>query len=76
LADKSLPSQVGRRELIGESTNTASPVSPQGTDGRKRPYLIVIAGAHVGELHKIEKARSITGGDEIAADLADLEVHP
>ena len=49
-----------RRTRSGENTNTAQPV-PTDITGEKRPYLIIIAGAHVGELHKIGKARTLIG---------------
>lgn len=46
-----------------ETTNTAAPVSTRVTEGVRRPYLIIISGAHVGELHKIGKSRTIVGRD-------------
>ena len=56
----------------GENTNTAQPVSARVTDGAKRPYLIIIGGAHVGELHKIGKARTVVGRGE-SADIRVLD---
>jgi diguanylate cyclase (GGDEF)-like protein len=67
LADQGNSSDA-RRTQPGESTNTASPVSPEVTGADKRPYLIIIAGTHVGELHKVEKKRS-TIGRSVCADI-------
>ena len=45
----------------GDRTNTAHPVSPQVTEGVRRPFLIIIAGTQVGQLHKIAKSRTVVG---------------
>lgn len=58
--------------LAGESTNTAHPVAPGHGQGPKRPYLIIIAGTHVGELHKITRPRTVVGrGTEADIRLTD-----
>ena len=45
-----------------DKTSTAHPVSPQVTEeGVRRPYLIIIAGTQVGQLHKIAKSRTVVG---------------
>jgi diguanylate cyclase (GGDEF)-like protein len=59
---------VGREKDNPETTDAAKPVSADLFQGAKRPYLIVIAGAHVGELHKIVKART-TIGRAVTADI-------
>ena len=52
---------AGAARTSGETTNTASPVSPGVVEGTKRPYLMIIAGAHVGELYKVGKSRMVIG---------------
>jgi len=42
-----------------ENTNTS--VVPRFRSDARRPYLLVIAGAHVGELHKLTEERTILG---------------
>jgi two-component system cell cycle response regulator len=59
-------SSDARRTKSGENTNTAERGSPEISDGVKRPYLLIISGAHVGELHKIDKTRTIIGRDQSA----------
>jgi len=44
-----------------EKTSTAQPVSPQVAEGVRRPYLIIIAGTQVGQLHKVVKGRTVVG---------------
>jgi two-component system cell cycle response regulator len=44
-----------------ESTDTASQVSPPEVGGTKCPYLLVIAGTRVGELHKLTLERTVIG---------------
>ena len=46
-----------------ESTNTAQPIPSAGGQGPKRPYLIIIAGSRVGELHKVGRPRTVVGRD-------------
>jgi diguanylate cyclase (GGDEF)-like protein len=58
------------RDDDGEATETAQPISTRATDAEKHPYLIVVTGAHVGELHKIEKARTVVG----RADGSDIKL--
>jgi diguanylate cyclase (GGDEF)-like protein len=55
-----------------ETTNPAQPPSPRIAEAEKCPYLILIAGAHVGELHKIEKPRTVVGrGDGSDVKIVD-----
>jgi diguanylate cyclase (GGDEF)-like protein len=44
-----------------DTTNTANPRTPLVSDGVKRPYLIVIGGAQVGELYKLSESRTVVG---------------
>src|SRR4051812_352606 len=44
-----------------EDTNTAAASRPQVAAGDRWPYLIVIAGSRVGELHKLTHARTVVG---------------
>src|SRR5438552_18597322 len=44
-----------------EDTNTAAAGPPRLPAGDKWPYLIVIAGSRVGELHKLNHARTVIG---------------
>jgi two-component system cell cycle response regulator len=44
-----------------EKTNTAHPASPPVAESARRPYLIIIAGTQVGQLHKIVKPRTVVG---------------
>lgn len=57
----------GFREAA-ESTNSAPQVPSTTVAGPKLPYLIIIAGAEVGELYKVSKARTVVGRDA-AADI-------
>lgn len=36
-------------------------MSPRVAEGAKRPYLIIIGGAHVGDLHKLGETRTVVG---------------
>jgi two-component system cell cycle response regulator len=49
-----------------EDADTASAPPPETAGTAKAPYLIVIAGAHVGELHKLNRPRTIIGRGETA----------
>jgi len=44
-----------------EDTNTAAAGRPLIASGDRWPYLIVIAGSRVGELHKLTHARTVVG---------------
>src|SRR5579863_10191762 len=55
-----------------ESTNTAPQAPSTVVEGTKRPYLIIIAGSHVGELHKVAKTRTVVGRDA-AADIRIID---
>jgi two-component system, cell cycle response regulator len=45
-----------------DTTNAKeAPLSPVAAGENKKPYLIVIAGAHVGELHRLTKRRTVIG---------------
>jgi diguanylate cyclase (GGDEF)-like protein len=44
----------------GESTDPVMPVPPE-VEENTRPYLVILGGAHVGEIHKIGKTRAIIG---------------
>src|SRR5579863_619146 len=61
-------SNPGPAREAAESTNTAPQVPSTTVEGTKRPYLIIIAGSNVGELHKVGKARTVVGRDA-AADI-------
>jgi diguanylate cyclase (GGDEF)-like protein len=50
-----------RNEEVVWTTIRALPVKSRVFEETKRPYLIVIAGAHMGELHKIAKPRMTIG---------------
>jgi diguanylate cyclase (GGDEF)-like protein len=69
MADKRIEPRKERGDAV-ETTDTAAPVSSDLFGGTKRPYLIVIAGAQVGELHKIVKARTTIG----RAQSADIRI--
>jgi diguanylate cyclase (GGDEF)-like protein len=43
-----------------DSTNPAPPIPPEDEE-TKRPYLVVIGGAQVGEIHKLGKTPAIIG---------------
>jgi diguanylate cyclase (GGDEF)-like protein len=52
----------GKDGADGDSTIIkALPISSNLFEGTKRPYLMVIAGAQVGELHKVLKPRTTIG---------------
>src|SRR3954466_3983497 len=44
-----------------ENTNTHSTTAPHPRPEIGRPYLMVIAGAQIGELHKLGRSRTIVG---------------
>jgi diguanylate cyclase (GGDEF)-like protein len=44
----------------GESTNPVPPLSPEDEE-TKRPYLVVIGGAQLGEVHKIGSSPAVIG---------------
>jgi diguanylate cyclase (GGDEF)-like protein len=67
MAIKRVTPTVGNGD-VPETTDQAPPVSSGLLGGTKRPYLIVIAGAQVGELHKIVKPRT-TIGRAVTADI-------
>ena len=48
-----------------ESTNTG--VVPRARPEARRPYLLVIAGAQIGELHKLSNVRTVLGRSPTAA---------
>jgi diguanylate cyclase (GGDEF)-like protein len=52
--------QPGRRPPSGEFTKPVPPVPPE-TDEAKRPYLVIIGGDHLGEVHKIDRTPAIIG---------------
>ena len=52
-----------------EDTDTTS-VPPPLADTSNAPYLIVLAGTQVGEMHKLERARTVVG----RGDTADLRI--
>src|SRR5450432_2395789 len=50
----------GSRTASGERTKPVPPLPPE-TDETKRPYLVIIDGAHVGEIHKLSKTPAVIG---------------
>jgi diguanylate cyclase (GGDEF)-like protein len=44
-----------------ENTNTNSTTAPHPRPEVRRPYLMVIAGSQIGELHKLARTRTIIG---------------
>jgi diguanylate cyclase (GGDEF)-like protein len=48
-----------------EDTDTSS-VPPPHADDSHAPYLIVLAGSQVGEMHKLDRARTVVGRGETA----------
>jgi diguanylate cyclase (GGDEF)-like protein len=63
--------QPGRRALSGERTKPTPPVPPE-TEDSKRPYLVIIGGDHLGEIHKIDKTPAIIGrGHDADIRIAD-----
>src|SRR5579862_932572 len=63
--------QPGRRALAGEHTKPVPPAPPE-TEDTKRPYLVIIGGDHLGEIHKIDKTPAIIGrGHDADIRIAD-----
>jgi two-component system cell cycle response regulator len=61
-----MPTESGRFAAVprgpsAESTNTAQTVSAPVLEGTKLPYLIIIAGSQVGEMHKVRRPRMVLG---------------
>jgi diguanylate cyclase (GGDEF)-like protein len=54
----------------GEITHKATPASTESSEGAKRPYLIIIAGSRIGEMHKLANARTVIG----RGDTADIRI--
>jgi diguanylate cyclase (GGDEF)-like protein len=57
--------EITRTGSGGESTNPIPPAPPEDEAG-KRPYLVIIGGAHLGEIHKIVRTPAIIGRSQDA----------
>jgi diguanylate cyclase (GGDEF)-like protein len=54
-----------------DTTRTLDPARPQEED-KPRPYLLVLAGTSVGEMHRIAKEKTVMGrGDKVDVRLVD-----
>jgi diguanylate cyclase (GGDEF)-like protein len=63
--------QSGVRSPSGEFTKPMPPLPPE-TEDAKRPYLVIIGGKHLGEVHKIDKMPAIIGrGHDADIKIAD-----
>jgi len=55
-----------------DTTRTLDPARPTEEDQQPRPYLLVLAGTSVGEMHRIAKEKTIMGrGDKVDVRLVD-----
>src|SRR5580704_4033040 len=59
----------GTRTASGERTKPVPP-APAETEETKRPYLVIIGGAHLGEVHKLDGTPAIIG----RSDDADIRI--
>lgn len=55
-----------------DDTDTASAAPPPAPDAPQSPYLIVLAGAQVGQIHRLTRQRTIVGrGEDVDLRIAD-----
>src|SRR5215471_3895017 len=59
---------------LEDTTRMAPAPRPQGSE-ENAPYLVVLAGSNVGEMHKIEKEKTVMGrGDKVDIRLVDEDI--